>query len=87
MMHKKFRCACCGYFTLEEGHGSYEVCPVCFWEDDKLQNKAETCIDGANQVCLQEAKQNFMVYGACEERFSALVREPMEEELGYADDM
>ncbi|MBQ6093927.1 MAG: hypothetical protein IJL09_00855, partial [Lachnospiraceae bacterium] len=30
---KKFRCPCCGFYTLEEV-GTYEVCPVCYWEDD-----------------------------------------------------
>ena len=29
----KFSCPCCGCFTLEE-RGGYDICPVCFWEDD-----------------------------------------------------
>jgi hypothetical protein len=27
------RCPCCGYRTLSE-RGGYEICSVCFWEDD-----------------------------------------------------
>ena len=27
------RCPCCGCLTLGE-RGGYEICPVCFWEDD-----------------------------------------------------
>ena len=29
----KFTCPCCGYLTLNE-RGAYDICPVCFWEDD-----------------------------------------------------
>lgn len=27
-------CLCCGYKTLES-RGEYDICPVCFWEDDR----------------------------------------------------
>ena len=30
---KKYKCLCCGYITLET-RGVYDICPVCFWEDD-----------------------------------------------------
>lgn len=30
---KKVRCLCCGYRTLDE-RGAFDICPVCFWEDD-----------------------------------------------------
>lgn len=34
---KKYTCPCCGYKTLEEEvRGSYEICPICFWEDDSV---------------------------------------------------
>ncbi len=29
----RFECPCCGYLTLDE-RGTYDICPVCFWEDD-----------------------------------------------------
>jgi hypothetical protein len=28
-----FECFCCGYKTLTR-RGEYEICPVCWWEDD-----------------------------------------------------
>lgn len=30
---RKFTCPCCGCLTLDE-RGGYDICPVCFWEDD-----------------------------------------------------
>lgn len=30
---KKYRCLCCGYKTMES-RGEFDICPVCFWEDD-----------------------------------------------------
>ena len=30
---KRYQCLCCGYWTLES-RGEYDICPVCFWEDD-----------------------------------------------------
>lgn len=29
----KLACLCCGCLTLNE-RGGYDICPVCFWEDD-----------------------------------------------------
>ena len=33
-----YTCPCCGYKTLEEcSPGTFEICPICFWEDDNVQ--------------------------------------------------
>lgn len=29
----KYKCFCCGYMTLE-ARAEFDICPVCFWEDD-----------------------------------------------------
>lgn len=31
---KKYKCLCCGFRTLDE-RGAYDICPVCFWEDER----------------------------------------------------
>lgn len=31
----KFTCPCCGYKTMKgKPPGTYEICEICFWEDD-----------------------------------------------------
>ncbi len=43
-----YPCACCGYSTLdEEPSGTFAVCPVCYWEDDNIQNGDPTYEGGA----------------------------------------
>lgn len=64
----------------EEPCGSYFICPVCFWEDDDVENKKPGYQGGANRVSLNEAKKNFILHGACEKRFAHKVRSPIFEE-------
>lgn len=82
---EKYKCPCCGYFTLEE-EGSYDVCPVCFWEDDTSQTRDPDMAGGANKVSLSDARENYLKYGACMEEFTPFVREPFAEEKngGYS---
>lgn len=78
---KKFPCPCCGFLTLEtKPPGSYEICPVCYWEDDPLQYREQDNAQGSNRVSLNQARNNFHVFGACEEKYKAAVRKPTAEE-------
>ena len=77
---KGFQCPCCGYFTLKEV-GAYEICPVCFWEDDPSQESDPEMEGGANELSLLESRKNYAIYGACEERFQKRVRGPLPEEM------
>ncbi len=57
-------CLCCGYLTLTQ-RGHYEVCPVCFWEDD-----GQTDLDhfsSPNYMTLRQGKNYFSNTGACSE--------------------
>jgi hypothetical protein len=65
----KFTCPCCGYRTLSGSPGSYEICHVCFWEDDPVQLLDPWYRGGANTVSLHEAQQNYPQVGAAEPRF------------------
>nr|WP_253958047.1 CPCC family cysteine-rich protein [Metabacillus halosaccharovorans] len=77
----KYTCPCCGYKTLdEEPPNTYDICEICFWEDDGFQYKYpdET---GANYVSFREAQQNFLKFGAKGERSLKFVRYPNKSDI------
>ncbi|MEO8277579.1 MAG: CPCC family cysteine-rich protein [Thermoanaerobaculia bacterium] len=77
----RFACLCCGHQTLDEKPGgTYEICPVCFWEDDNVQADDPDFPGGANAPSLRQAQVNFRSFGACEERFLINVRSPRADE-------
>ena len=79
---ERFKCPCCGYLTYtREPSGTYDICPVCYWEDDPVQLEDENFEGGANKVSLVQARKNFEEFGACEKRLLPYVREPLEIEI------
>jgi hypothetical protein len=77
----KYACPCCGYYTLLEGEtGSYDICEVCFWEDDFVQAQDPKYRGGANHPSLLEARKNYEELSACEARGLTYVRKPLDEE-------
>lgn len=79
--NKKHKCPCCGYYTLINPPGNtFQLCPVCYWEDDGIQFNDPTFEGGANQISLNSAKENFKLFGAIEERFKEYVRLPLDDE-------
>ncbi len=79
---KKYKCPCCGYFTFEsKPDGNYDICHVCFWEDDPMayDDPYEECC--CNQVSLNQAKHNYAEFGACHKDMISHVRKPNADEL------
>jgi hypothetical protein len=76
-----YPCPCCRYLTLDE-RGNYQICPVCFWEDDgQDEHDADRIRGGPNgSLSLTEARQNFASLGASSERSLAYVRDPQPHE-------
>ncbi|MEK6260181.1 MAG: CPCC family cysteine-rich protein [Planctomycetota bacterium] len=76
------RCPCCGCRTLDE-RGGFDICKVCFWEDDGQDDfEADVVRGGPNgSLSLSEARANYLRVGACEERMVVNVRPPRPEEL------
>lgn len=73
----KYACPCCGYKTLsEKPPGTYDICPVCFWEDDQIQHEDPDYEGGANIVSLRQAQRSFLEFGVSELRFKGNVRAP-----------
>lgn len=69
-------CPCCGHRTLTGEPGDYELCPVCFWEDDPTQLRRPDLTSGANGVALVDAQQAYLRLGAMGVRFASRVRAP-----------
>ena len=64
------RCPCCDYYTLPE-RGRYDICRVCFWEDDgTLEDHASS---GPNHMTLGEGRANFRKLGAVTKRVRVYV--------------
>jgi hypothetical protein len=71
-----FQCPCCDCFTLN-GVGQYDICPVCFWEDDGTTGEHGFSPNGST---LTVARQNYRAFGADSKRNIPHVRKPYEEE-------
>ena len=48
-------CACCGN-PLRFPYDCYEICKICGWEDDDIQNDDPDFEGGANDMSLNQAK-------------------------------
>nr|WP_062294222.1 CPCC family cysteine-rich protein [Demequina phytophila] len=68
-----FPCPCCGHRVLDEP-GLYELCPVCFWEDDPDQLRWPWSSDGANGVSLLHAQRSYVEWGAVHPDYTDKVR-------------
>jgi len=57
-------CPCCGFRTLDS-RGQFDVCVVCWWEDDGQDNeRADEAPGGPNDdISLSKARANFLVHG------------------------
>ncbi|MED4285135.1 CPCC family cysteine-rich protein [Priestia megaterium] len=76
-MSLKYTCPCCGYNTLEEEPpDTFDICEICFWEDDGVQFDDPDYEGGANVISLKEAQKNFAKYGACDKGSVKFVRKP-----------
>lgn len=67
-------CPCCGHLVFADAPGSYDICPVCFWEDDGVQLRWTDYAGGANRPSLIESQGSYAQHGAMEARFMAIVR-------------
>ncbi|WP_458244866.1 CPCC family cysteine-rich protein [Streptomyces sp. MAI_2237] len=76
-----YRCPCCGFITLAE-RGAFEICDVCYWEDDgQDEHDAHVVRGGPNHdLSLRQARRNFEALGACNAYCTQFVRAPRPEE-------
>lgn len=71
MTHEWHICPCCNLPSLEEaGSDTYEICPVCQWENDPTQCDFTSMGGGANRLALEVAQQNYERIGVSDPRFA-----------------
>ena len=56
MGNKLHKCPCCGEGDIEE---LYDICLICGWENDPIQNEAPDFVGGANHDSLESHRANF----------------------------
>ena len=71
-------CPCCGCLTLSE-RGAFEICPVCYWEDDGQGDlDADQVRGGPNgELSLTQGRQNYRTFGASRREDLPHVRPPL----------
>lgn len=79
--HGMLACPCCGHATLSE-RGMYQICPICFWEDDgQDSHDADVERGGPNRVSLRRGRASYQAFGASIEADRAHTRRPTREEV------
>jgi len=76
-----YGCPCCKHRTLR-GRAGFEICPVCYWEDDgQDEHDADVVRGGPNgNLSLREAQDNYRRFQASEAQAVVHVRAPLPEE-------
>ena len=71
----KYVCPCCGNRTLNE-RGGFEICAVCFCEDDGQDDHDANDVRGGpnGALSLSDARRNYREYGASDPRLITYVR-------------
>ena len=57
-MKELYACPCCGEKTINV-RDDFEICKICFWEDDPGQSAHPDDDDGANSICLNRYREGW----------------------------
>lgn len=68
-----YPCPCCGHTVFAEP-AFWELCPICFWEDDPGQLRWPESRWGANGYSLIEGQRNYATIGVSHPTFADQVR-------------
>lgn len=69
----RLTCPCCGYKTITD---EYDICDICNWEHDCVQERYPDDTGANGTVTLRQAQHNFLAFGACDETAVESVRPP-----------
>ena len=68
--YRKYQCPCCESYGLNEQAGNtFQLCPICYWEDDGVQSNDPEYEGGANKVSLNQGRINFKKYHVSDLKF------------------
>ncbi len=81
----KYPCPCCGYKTHDRADSLWDICEVCFWENEPLTLANPFYVGGPNSTSLVQGQQNFLLFGAYSESAKSHVRKPKENEARDLD--
>ena len=56
----QYPCPACGFEVFDDPPGSYDICPVCDWEDDSVQLQFPSMRGGANIESLFEHQSEIL---------------------------
>ena len=65
LLEGSHQCPCCDYFSLHK-RAAYDICPVCYWEDDGQGLGQLDEVSGPNHITLREGRDNFARCGAAD---------------------
>lgn len=57
-MEAKKMCKCCGKYELDKD-SIFEICPICGWESDPVQEDDPNYSGGANSLSLNDYKKEY----------------------------
>jgi hypothetical protein len=77
-----YPCPCCKFKTLSQ-RGGFEICEVCFWEDDGQDDHDADIVRGGpnSDLSLTKGRENFKKYGASDPKDLPHVRKALPEEM------
>ena len=86
-VHGKYFCDCCGYNTLDS-KWEFEICPVCFWEDNVHAYEEPDVIhyNPNHSTSLMRARHNYARIGCYHPDYAHDVRQALPEEIHHIFD-
>jgi len=77
MTQAQYPCPVCGFLVFDEGPGSFDICPICGWEDDDVQLRFPGMTIGANRSSLWQEQQRMLEhYPLTVREAKGMVRDP-----------
>jgi Cysteine-rich CPCC len=58
----------------ERPPATFNICPVCWWEDDRPDDHHRNRRPGTNRVSLEEAQYNYRTIGASDPAYRCRIR-------------